>query len=140
MSAISVGPEYYWKEANYSWNVRIERNLIRGCDRVNDDSNCAILIHGDGAIGNRDVKISDNLFDGNFGRYLIRLEWTQRGSVLGNRFTDSFPQPVPKNASLIYINHARQIVVAGNDFGSVPLTSAISVGDDVQEIQRPVQH
>ena len=64
-AAISLGPEYYWGEADYVRNVTVEGNTLR------ENGKCAygggaILIHGDGAIGNRNIVIRDNHLVSNY--------------------------------------------------------------------------
>ena len=52
MSAISIGPEYYWNEADYSWNVTVKGNTLRHNGlRNNLRADGVLFVHGDGAIG-----------------------------------------------------------------------------------------
>ena len=64
MSAISIGPEYYWGEADYARHVTVRGNKLSE-NVLNGSAAGTIFLHGDGAIGNADITISDNFFDRN---------------------------------------------------------------------------
>ncbi len=64
-AAVSLGPEYYWGEANYVKNVSVIGNTMRG-NGLATYGGGAVLIHGDGAVGNRDIVIRDNHLIGNY--------------------------------------------------------------------------
>ena len=89
MSAISIGPEYYWGEANYCWNVTVSNNIIRNCVKRNGDDG-TIFVHGDGAIGNRHIVIRDNTFDTDYGQSIMKLEWAEGLQVTGNKVSRAF--------------------------------------------------
>ena len=75
MSAISIGPEYCWGEADYSQNVTIKRNTLRN-NVLNGSEAGVIFVHGDGAIGNENIKITGNFLDRNYGQTSIYAEDT----------------------------------------------------------------
>jgi M6 family metalloprotease-like protein len=52
-TAIKIGPEYYWNESDYSWNVVIEGNVISDC-------RTGVLVASDGARGNKNIVIRNN--------------------------------------------------------------------------------
>ena len=59
MSAISIGPEYYWGEADYSKNVTIKGNKLLN-NVLNGSEAGVIFVHGDGAMGNGNLTITGN--------------------------------------------------------------------------------
>lgn len=84
-SGISVGPEYWSGEGDYSQNVLVEGNTVRGCGLGRHDQ-AAINIHGDGAMGNRSITIRANQLISNYGGD-ISLAWTQGASLSSNLLT-----------------------------------------------------
>lgn len=114
MAAISIGPEYYWNEADYSQHVVIEGNTLRGNGKSGYGGS-AILVHGDGAMGNRDIKIKGNRFEGNL-QGDVEIAWTD-GAALSNN-TLSGPTEAARGSigphALITLANSRAIVLSGN--------------------------
>jgi len=134
MSAISIGPEYYWNEANYAWNVTVSNNTIKNCDKDNRNEG-TIWIHGDGAIGNRNITIADNLFDINFGQFMIKAEWTDGLQITGNKFVHCFQLPQQKPGEVIHLNHIHHASLKDNtaeDTGPA-FGKPIGIGSDVSD-------
>ncbi len=65
MSAISLGPEYYWGEADYVQNVTVKNNVIRNNGGA-AYGGAALFVHDDGAVGNKNIVIQGNHFSANF--------------------------------------------------------------------------
>jgi hypothetical protein len=99
MSAISIGPEYFWGEADYSQDVTVRGNTLRN-NVLNGSEAGTVYVHGDGAIGNRDITIAGNFFDQNYGQITVYAEDTDGLLVDSNRFVSS-PIPLPKGARTI---------------------------------------
>jgi len=113
MSAISIGPEYYWGEANYCWNVTVSNNVIRNCVKRNGDDG-TIFVHGDGAIGNRHIVIRDNVFDADYGQSIMKLEWADGLEITGNRVIRPFELPLQKPGHVVELAHDRDVKIVGN--------------------------
>ena len=77
MSAISIGPEYSWGEADYSRNVTIRGNKLMN-NVLNGSEAGVIFVHGDGAMGNGNIAITGNLFDKDYGQ--IAQHWCVSGT------------------------------------------------------------
>jgi hypothetical protein len=135
MSAISVGPEYYWNEANYCSNVTISNNVIAHCVKGNHGDG-AILVHGDGAIGNRHIVIKNNVLDSNYGDYILRLEWVDGVDISGNRVMNSYTLPRQEPGEVIRLAHARNITLHGNVVkgGGLVAPTLVGLHDDVNGI------
>lgn len=112
MSAISVGPEYYWGEADYSKNVVIQNNLIRN-NVLNGGEAGAVWVHGDGAIGNGNVTIEENNFDRNYGQNTILIEDADGVVIASNRFIMS-PLPAGKTRTVLNFQSAQNITLKNN--------------------------
>ncbi|MEJ0001467.1 MAG: hypothetical protein WDO13_21460 [Verrucomicrobiota bacterium] len=89
MPGVSIGPEFWWNEAGYCWNVTVAHNTFRGCGTTNSDQG-ALLVHGDGAIGNRAITVRDNTFDSCYGASVIHADETDGLVISGNHFTGAF--------------------------------------------------
>jgi|GEM_PF-375685 len=83
MSAVSIGPEYWWNEADYCWNVTVAGNTLRH-NVLNGSGAGVVLVHGDGAVGNRSVTVRDNRFDANDGLFMINVECSDDLTIAGN--------------------------------------------------------
>ncbi len=132
MSAISIGPEYYWGEANYCWNVTVSNNVIRNCVKRNGDDG-TIFVHGDGAIGNRHIVIRNNLFDADYGQSIMKLEWADGLEVTQNRVIRPFELPLQKPGHVIELAHDRNVTIEGNivEQPGPAAGSTVGVGEDV---------
>ena len=99
MSAISIGPEYFWSEADYSKNVTVRENTLRN-NVLNGSKAGVVFVHGDGAMGNGNLTIIGNCFDRNYGQIAIYAENTDGIRITDNRFIAS-PIPLPNAARTI---------------------------------------
>jgi len=117
MSAISIGPEYYWNEADYSWNVTITNNtFIHNALRNNLSADGVIFVHGDGAIGNRNITINNNRFEENYSPYMMRIEWTDGVTISGNTIDKPSPLPLSDPGYIISILGSRKITLKDNTY------------------------
>ena len=142
LSAISVGPEYYWNEASYVRGARIEDNVLRGNGFYGAPT---ILIHGEGAQGNTDIRIARNRFEDNW-RTDIEAQWTRDLSVENNSFSAKIAGPPAwKPADLLMVAHSSGVQIAGNRVENpAGYARLMNVGDDVSglhsDIVMPVAH
>jgi hypothetical protein len=119
MSAISIGPEYSWGEADYSKNVTVRDNKLLN-NVLNGSAAGVIFIHGDGAIGNSNLTISDNLFDRNYGQIAIYAEDTDGLLIADNRFITS-PTALPNKArTILDFQSTKHITLKGNVVENLP--------------------
>lgn len=132
MSAISVGPEYYWGEADYSKNVVIRNNLIRN-NALNGGEEGAVWVHGDGAIGNGNVTIDENIFDRNYGQNTVLVEYTDGVVIASNRFIMSpLPLPSGKTRTVLNFQSAKNITLKSNVVvNAAPTDSLLKRGENV---------
>ena len=56
-SGMQLGPEYYWGEADYVWNVTVSNNVVENCGYS------SITVVSDGAIGNQNIAIQNNTIE-----------------------------------------------------------------------------
>lgn len=134
MSAISIGPEYYWNEADYARHVTIRGNTIAE-NVLNGGAAGAVFVHGDGAIGNADLTIADNFFDRNYGQVAIHLAFTDGARIVSNRFLAS-PLPLPDQARTVtHVEASRNIALAGNTVENAAAQDRlVSIGTNVEAI------
>lgn len=129
MSAISIGPEFWWREAGYAWHVVVSNNQITGCGQNNGDS-AALFIHGDGAIGNRDIVVKNNRFTGNYGQAIAVIAYADGVVLADNRFGGSFPLPPPHgDGHILFVERCHNVVLRGN----VVTNPGAGAGDSVQK-------
>ncbi len=135
MSAVSIGPEYWWKEADYSWNVTVAGNVFRH-NVLNGSDAGTVLVHGDGAIGNRNVAIRDNRFEENYGIITMNLQWTDGLKITGNAIQSPSPLPLPRAGCVIYLAACRNISLQGNRVGrpGPSVGPLVSLGKDVEKL------
>jgi hypothetical protein len=114
MSAISIGPEFWWREAGYSWHVTVSNNQIIGCAQINGDP-APLYIHGDGAIGNRDIVVKNNTFTGNYGFAIADLEFADGVDLTDNKFNHSFPlPPLAGTGFIVHVMQCHNVKLSGN--------------------------
>ena len=113
MSAISIGPEYWWGEADYSQNVTVKGNTLRN-NVLNGSDAGVIFVHGDGAMGNRNITITGNHFDRNYGQIAIHAEDTDGIRIVDNHFISS-AIPLPGKArTVLDFTSTKNITLRGN--------------------------
>ena len=138
MSGISIGPEYDWNEADYCHNVEVRNNVVRNTDYAanGQGENGAVLIHGDGAKGNRNILIENNRLESVLGPNLI-VEWADGVKIAGNTF--DLAQRLPqgnkqRDQAAIWLRHVRDVSFTGNVVkGRADINSDLFVlmGEDV---------
>ncbi|HUA66042.1 MAG TPA: right-handed parallel beta-helix repeat-containing protein, partial [Alphaproteobacteria bacterium] len=101
MSAISIGPEYYWREADYSQDVTVRGNLLRN-NVLNGGAEGVVYVHGEGAIGNRNITIAGNNFVRNYGQNDVYIEDADAVFVSRNLFFQAqLPLPNGKGRNIL---------------------------------------
>ena len=136
MSAVSIGPEYYWGEADYAWNVIVADNILRGNGQAGYGGGC-VLIHGDGAIGNRDIVVRGNRFESNY-QGDIDAQWTEGLTISGNRIVGATTwPPTIRNQSPIAVANCRRVAFRGNSVGNAAVykPEIVAVGANVTDIR-----
>jgi hypothetical protein len=129
MSGVSIGPEFYWNEAGYSWNVTVSHNKFIGCDENNTDQS-AIWVHGEGAIGNRNIMIADNDFVSSYGSSVVRCNWVDGVEIKGNRFAASFQIPGRVPGQIVSLLQCRHVKLLDNLVSDQGATAGALVGLD----------
>lgn len=130
MSAISIGPEFDANESDYCHDVIVENNTLSENSRMGFDP--AIWIHGDGAIGNKEIQIVGNKLTNNYGGD-IAVEWTRTSIIANNSLTPppAWPRDERKRPA-IRLNKSEDASIRGNvientasyDPGSLPENTA----------------
>ena len=133
MSAISIGPEYWWGESDYSRKVTVKGNKLIS-NGVNGNS-AIVFIHGDGAIGNANIAIAENLFDRNYGNTAVYVEDTDGAAIDHNRFIAS-SVPLPKGTRTICdFKNSKNIALRGNTVESAaPGDTMVALGKNVEGV------
>ena len=136
MSAVSIGPEYSWNEADYCWNVTVAGNTFRH-NVLNGSDAGVVLVHGDGAIGNRNVTIRDNHFEENYGLFMIKIECTDGLKIMRNVFQSSSPLALPRPGSIIDLAATHDILLQGNLVSKSGPSAGrlVNIGSDVQGLR-----
>lgn len=113
MSAVSIGPEFYWGEAGYVRHVVVSGNKIVECGHAGYGGG-AILVHGDGSVGNSDITIKNNRMSSSYHGD-IQVEWSSGVVIAGNEFAgaDAWPSNISAH-SVIMLANARDIVLDSN--------------------------
>ena len=134
MSAISIGPEYDWNEADYAQHVTVRGNKLAE-NVLNGSAVGTIFLHGDGAIGNADITIADNLFDRNYGQSAIHVAYADGVRIANNRFIAS-PLPLPdKSRTVLHFETSRNITLQTNTVeNSGEQDTLVSLGKGVEVI------
>jgi hypothetical protein len=140
MSGISIGPEYGWNEGDYCRNIVIRNNIIRNTDYATNGQgkNGAVLIHGDGAKGNRNIRIENNQLGSILGPNLI-VGWAEGVKVTGN--TMDLTQRRPRgderqDQAAVWLEHANDVAFADNRVtgGAPEMNAIVQVGEDVTAV------
>ena len=135
MSAISIGPEYYWGEADYSRNVTVRGNTLRN-NVLNGSEAGTIFVHGDGAVGNGNITITNNFFDGNYGRIAIHVADTDGILINDNRLiASSLPLPGGTGRTILDFRTSRNIILNKNRVENLSKSDTlVSLGKNVAGI------
>lgn len=137
MSAVSLGPEYYWGEADYVQNVTVRNNVIRNCGRAGYGGS-AILVHGDGAVGNRNIVIQGNRFHANLQGDMDIL-WADGVMLSGNIFTGASVWPPSVHPqSPVALANCRAVTLRANVVhpSGFYKPNLVAVGQNVTGIQK----
>ena len=135
-AAISLGPEFGWNEAGYVHDVTVVGNVLR------ENGKClygggAILIHGDGAVGNRNIVLKDNRTFSNY-QGDIDAQWTEGITVTGNVFTGAsvWPAGLPMHSPVALAN-CRAVAFLGNivRHPASYQPTLVAVGDNVTGVR-----
>ena len=135
-SAVSLGPEYYWGEADYVQHVTIRNNVIQSNGRAGYGG-AAILVHGDGAIGNRDIVIQGNQFRANL-QGDVDVQWADGVTLTGNTLTAPATWPVDiKPSPPVRLANCRNILLQNNTVRNARSYSSplVAAGPNVTGIQ-----
>jgi len=138
MSAVSIGPEYYWGEADYTHHVTVEGNTFRENGKAGYGGS-AVLIHGDGAIGNQDIATRKNHFISSY-QGDIQAEWVERLTIDANDFAGvpTLPAGTTKYSSINLANSRSVTLNANTVHNSASYKSdLLSIGANVTSLQNP---
>ena len=113
MSAVSLGPEYYWGEADYVQNVTIKDNVLQNNGGATYGG-AAILVHGDGVVGNKNIIIQGNRFVANFQGDL-EVQWADGINFANNtlRAPSLWPAGVKPYAP-VHLANCKNITLQNN--------------------------
>ena len=111
-AAVSLGPEYYWNEADYVRHVLVASNTFRG-NGIATYGGGAVLVHGDGAVGNQSIIVQNNRFVANI-QGDVDVQWTDGLTLTGNVFTESAASPPGKSPSALRLANSRNVTLKGN--------------------------
>ncbi len=114
MTGVSIGPEFWWGEANYCWNITVSHNTFRNCSKNNGDQG-TVWVHFDGAMGNRNILIADNLIDTCYGQNIFRIEGANGVAISGNQIKNAFTLKSGKPGDILWLNHSRNVTLSGNE-------------------------
>lgn len=142
MQAVLIGLEweYAWGEGDYSHNVLVQNNTMTN---VGWASNQAIYIGGSGygngigSLGNKNVTIRNNTFNGVWGTNILASAVTGL-SIIRNLFDDPYRSPLSHaNGPVIGLELANDTNLSGNLVtGSGPyLTGLVKLGDRVTNVR-----
>lgn len=133
MSAISIGPEYFWNESDYSRHVAVRGNTLRN-NELSGEASGGVFVHGDGAVGNADIAITGNVFDGNYGQRAVHVEDTDGVLISNNRFIAS-QLPLPgRSRTVLDFQTSKNIKLRANSVENAP------AGDSLVTLDKSVEH
>jgi len=135
-AAVSLGPEYYWNEADYVQNVSIEGNTLRENGKAAYGGG-AVLVHGDGAMGNRNIVIKDNRMFSNY-QGDIDVAWTDGVAIEGNVITGApaWPESI-RTQSAVSLSDSRAVTFQNNvvRHAAVYKPALVSLGANVSGVR-----
>ncbi len=135
-AAISLGPEYYWNEADYVQNVTVVGNTLRENGKAAYGGG-AILVHGDGAMGNKNIVIKDNRMFSNY-QGDVDIAWTDGAMLVGNVITGAPLWPATiRTPSVVSLSDSRAVTLLGNvvKHADVYEPALVSLGANVSDVQ-----
>ena len=120
-TAIELGPEIYWGEGDYVWNVTVTNNTVQHCGSE------GFLLTSDGALGNMNLTIVNNWFQNVFQGNAVNLTGAGGVTLAGNTFIN----PAPGYA-LVQLAASTNAVFSGNLISNVPAgLSLVGTGSGV---------
>ncbi len=135
MSAISLGPEYYWGEADYVDSVLVRGNNIQYNGGATYGG-AAVWVHGHGAQGNDHILITNNRFFSNYQGDVV-VEWARNVAVTSNNIKAPHKWPSTiQQTSPIKLDNCAGIALVGNTllnttFWQLPL---VHLGNNVSKL------
>jgi hypothetical protein len=136
MSAVSIGPEFYWNEANYAHNVVVKDNVFDHNGIFGSGGAC-IWVHGEGAIGNRNITIENNRFVNDL-QSNVQIEWADGVTIAGNRLRGELPRPPNiRVTNVIVLDNSKNITLSHNVvFAAAEFKpDLVAIGDNVTGIK-----
>lgn len=115
MSAISIGPEYYWNEADYCKHVAVTGNTLRH-NGLTGAGPAAVWVHGDGAVGNRAILIRANDCSDSGGDCLMSIDFAEDVRIEGNHIS----LPDSAKGSVLRFSHSHNVSIKGNTMARLP--------------------
>jgi len=113
MAAVSLGPEFYWHEAGYVNNVTVKGNDLEDNGGAGYGG-AAILVHGDGAIGNSGIVIHGNRLHANY-QGDIEVHWTSDVMISENLMAPATPPDFPMTPRpAIFVQDCEGVSSIGN--------------------------
>jgi hypothetical protein len=139
MTAVCIGPEFWWNEAGYAHHVTVAHNTIIHCGGACGDLP-AVQIHGDGAIGNSDITVQDNVLVGNYmGDF--QASWAKNVTISGNKVVGCNPLPtVVAPPNLVQVDNDQGVTIEGNTVknASVYKSPLVVVGNNVTGLSNDI--
>jgi hypothetical protein len=120
MAAISIGPEYWWNEADYSRNVTVRSNTFRNNMLQGRKRSGTVWIHGDGAIGNGAITITGNRFEGNYLLPDVMINYADGAVVSSNSFTLAASYPAENGTAVVESAESTNVTTNANTFKNIP--------------------
>jgi hypothetical protein len=99
--------------ANSPWSRSKPINTFRNCNKHGAE-HASIFVHGDGAVGNRNIVIENNRFESGPSGYVLNLQWADGIDIRSNTFINA-PQPAAKPpSSVLWLTHCRNVTLLDN--------------------------
>jgi autotransporter-associated beta strand protein len=123
MSAVQIGPEYYWNESDYCWNVAVSNNTITDCG-------AGVTVREDGAPGNANITVTSNTFGTIHNGSAVSIAGCAGATVTGNTFASP-----PATHPAIWCQDASNVLLARNLVTYAPAGGApVGLGSNVSNI------
>lgn len=135
MSAVSLGPEFFWNESNYVENITITGNTFMHNGNSGNGKG-VILVHGEGALGNKNIIIKNNKMMENFIADMY-IEWADGVTIADNDITGltGMPSILPQTTVLV-LKNSRNISFSNNKVHNAAFykPDLIVIGDNVSGV------
>jgi hypothetical protein len=95
-----------------------------------------IFVHGDGAIGNRNINIANNQFEANYCPYMMSIAWADGVSITNNRINEPSPLPLPAPGYIISLHDVRQVTLKENTYSNPgpSVVRAVEIGHNAEGV------